>query len=175
VAEPIFRLRLSQAARMAGVHKTTIWRAINSGRLSATVGNDGRRRVDASELDRLYGPLQTDAQHVAHALKSKPAHTAPAAASDEIVAQALEALRHELSALRQDNDDLKRQVQQWQDIALASQERERRLLEDKRPDRPTPTTTARKRRSSPPKPAETPALGDLLTAAADAFSRSLRR
>jgi hypothetical protein len=47
-------LTLGQAARLAGVGKTTLTRAIKAGRLSATRREDGGYSIDPSELARVY-------------------------------------------------------------------------------------------------------------------------
>jgi predicted site-specific integrase-resolvase len=47
-------LTLGQAARIAGVGKTTLARAIKAGRLSATRREDGGYAIDPSELSRVY-------------------------------------------------------------------------------------------------------------------------
>lgn len=47
-------LSLGQAARLANVGKTTIARAIASGRLSATRREDGGYEIDPAELCRVY-------------------------------------------------------------------------------------------------------------------------
>lgn len=47
-------LSLSQAAKQAGKSKSTIGRAIESGRLSARKNQDGTFRIDPSELFRVF-------------------------------------------------------------------------------------------------------------------------
>ncbi|WP_152048787.1 hypothetical protein [Aureimonas psammosilenae] len=47
-------LSLGQAAKVAGVGKTTIARAVSSGRLSATRNDDGSYAIDPAELSRVY-------------------------------------------------------------------------------------------------------------------------
>ena len=47
-------LTLGQAAKLAGVGKTTLTRAIKSGRLSADRRDDGSYRIDPAELARVY-------------------------------------------------------------------------------------------------------------------------
>jgi len=47
-------LTLGQAAKLAGVGKTTLTRAIKSGRLSAERREDGSYRIDPAELSRAY-------------------------------------------------------------------------------------------------------------------------
>jgi excisionase family DNA binding protein len=45
---------LGQAARLTGLGKTTITRAIKAGKLSATRREDGSYEIDPSELSRVY-------------------------------------------------------------------------------------------------------------------------
>ena len=52
---------LADAAKLARVNRSTLFRAIKSGRLSARRDDDGAYRVDASELARVY-----DLQHNTH-------------------------------------------------------------------------------------------------------------
>jgi len=47
-------LTLGQAAKLAGVGKTTLTRAIRGGRLSAERRDDGSYRIDPAELARVY-------------------------------------------------------------------------------------------------------------------------
>ena len=47
-------LTLGQAAKLAGKGKTTLTRAIQAGRLSATRLEDGSYRIDPAELCRVY-------------------------------------------------------------------------------------------------------------------------
>ena len=50
-------LNLTAASRAAGVGRSTIVRALKSGRLSATTNEQGERVIDTSELVRVFGPL----------------------------------------------------------------------------------------------------------------------
>src|SRR3954466_12386355 len=45
---------LGQAARLTGLGKTTITRAIKAGKISATRREDGSYEIDPSELSRVY-------------------------------------------------------------------------------------------------------------------------
>ncbi|WGR61632.1 hypothetical protein E3U26_12700 (plasmid) [Paracoccus ferrooxidans] len=57
---------LSEAAKATGKNKTTIQRAIKSGKISASKGDGGSYEIDPSELHRVF-PLtvaQRDAQHM---------------------------------------------------------------------------------------------------------------
>ena len=53
-------LNLTAASRVAGVGRSTIVRALKSGRLSATTNEQGERVIDTSELARVFGPLKGD-------------------------------------------------------------------------------------------------------------------
>jgi hypothetical protein len=55
-------LSISAAARAAGVDRSTIRRAVKSGRLSTTTNAFGQRGIDTSELLRTFGPLQGDGE-----------------------------------------------------------------------------------------------------------------
>lgn len=53
---------ITSAARAAGVGRASVWRAIKSGRLSATTNERGERVIDLAELLRVFGPLKSDGQ-----------------------------------------------------------------------------------------------------------------
>lgn len=55
------KVNLSKAALLAGKNRTTIWRHINTGRLSIERDRDGNPMVDTSELIRVYGELRPEA------------------------------------------------------------------------------------------------------------------
>lgn len=56
---------LSEAAKATGKNKTTIQRAIKSGKISAHKGDGGSYEIDPAELHRIFPPYvaQRDAQH----------------------------------------------------------------------------------------------------------------
>ena len=61
---------LSEAARITGRNRTTIFRAMKSGRLSFTTNGAGERQVDVAELERVFAATdaeqpKSDATHVA--------------------------------------------------------------------------------------------------------------
>jgi hypothetical protein len=58
-------LPLRQAADTAGVSRQTLYRYVKDGRISATVGPDGQKQVDTSELMRVWPELRTPAAPVA--------------------------------------------------------------------------------------------------------------
>lgn len=55
------KLNLSQAAKAVGKNRVTLWRHINTGKLSAERDRDGNPLVDTSELIRVYGEIKQPA------------------------------------------------------------------------------------------------------------------
>ena len=55
------KVNLSKAAILANKNRTTIWRHVNSGKLSIERNRDGNPMVDTSELIRVYGELRPEA------------------------------------------------------------------------------------------------------------------
>src|SRR4051812_22836127 len=45
---------LSEAARLTGTARSTLYRAIKNGRISATMGPNGAVRIDPAELERAF-------------------------------------------------------------------------------------------------------------------------
>ena len=50
-------LTIAQAARTAGIARSTIYDHLRAGKLSATRTPTGERRIDTSELTRVYGSV----------------------------------------------------------------------------------------------------------------------
>ena len=128
----VFTLRT--AAQHTGTSKSTILRAIKSGRLSAARLEDGSYEIDPAELERVY-PAQRMKQHAMDAMEhhapnssverngTEPDATAAALAA-EIVGLREILRRADASAeeVRQDRD-------RWRSMAEQAQ----RLLTDQRP------------------------------------------
>ena len=53
-------LTLGQASRETGVHKSTIARAVDDGRLSANKNEHGHYQIDPAELFRVFDPIERD-------------------------------------------------------------------------------------------------------------------
>lgn len=47
-------VNLTKAAQLAGVGRSTIYRAIADGRISKSTGKDGKPRIDVAELERVF-------------------------------------------------------------------------------------------------------------------------
>jgi excisionase family DNA binding protein len=50
---------LSEAAKLTGTARSTLYRAIKAGRLSATIGPNSAVRIDPAELERVF-PIRTE-------------------------------------------------------------------------------------------------------------------
>ena len=113
-------LRLSEAAEQVGVSKSTLFRAIRAGRVSATRTEDGLFQVDAAELFRAYplkGQTSTAAVAPERIEERTMAHHAMAnqfvemrIRNAELEAQ-LEAMREMLSEARRHGDAWREQAQ----------------------------------------------------------------
>ena len=104
-------LSLSQAAKATGKSKSTINRAIKSGRLSAARHEDGTYTIDAAELSRVFrvgtvpGPEWVSAQ--------------PPGTADETTRIRIEALESALAREREVNADLMTDRDHWRQQATA--------------------------------------------------------
>ena len=97
-------LTIAQAARTVDVARSTIYAHLRSGKLSATRTPTGERRIDTSELARVYGPVRPTTQSDVVSL------TSPDVAILQARIEALEAqnrlLRDEVQAGREEKAKL---------------------------------------------------------------------
>ena len=133
-------LSLREAAEQAGVSKSTIFRAIKAGRLSAPRNDDGGFAIDPAELHRVYPlrPTGEVARDVAGQGETRPAgHDAPAAGTADATELRIRnaQLEAEINALRtilevekervqrerERSDELKAERDRWACVAEASQ------------------------------------------------------
>jgi hypothetical protein len=146
------KLTLSEAARAYNVARTTIQRAVKTGRLSLNT----EHRVDTAELLRVGYALDAAVLHAAaqHHREQTPQDAAP----QNSIPQHSAAVLHELELVRQERDMLQQErtrLAQQVDVLLSlhqttqhltytqqmlhdSQQRYDRLLEAPRPTAPTP-------------------------------------
>lgn len=93
---------ISQAAQLYGKARSTIHRAIESGRLSCSVRGDGLRVIDLAELIRLWGePLHSPPQEQQNATLHDPPE-------QQMLVAELRALRDEVRCLREEMQELRR-------------------------------------------------------------------
>jgi hypothetical protein len=108
---------LRQAAQEAGTSKSTILRAIQSGRLSATRTEDGGYSIDPAELFRVYPPKSAEPEAERSAGQNAIA-IAPVNSTEMLVRQAqLEAavsgLQAILEAERKRGEELRTERDRW--------------------------------------------------------------
>jgi hypothetical protein len=123
-------LNLTAAARAIGVNRSTIARALKSGRLSATTNEAGERCIDTVELLRVFGSLQADAQADAQPLPMR------AMGTDALVDVLQEQLRCANERERQGREREARLLS-----LLESEQQARRALEVKLLPSPSPRHT----------------------------------
>ena len=113
-------LSLSEAGKLIGVSKSTIWRAIKAGKLSAAAKtDDGEFRIEPSELHRAFAETKR-----AHAVASM-------VKTDEAVAARLEGLEQMLAFAKEQLE----KTEKDRDACRAQAEATQRLLIDARPKR----------------------------------------
>lgn len=104
-------LSLSQAAKAAGKSKSTINRAIKSGKLSATRHDDGSYTIDASELSRSFQiGTPGGSEWISAAPQTEPVGTAVLEAENAALRAALDREREITNDLMADRDAWKQQA-----------------------------------------------------------------
>ena len=80
---------IQEALKLAGVSRRTLYNHSDAGRISYSVGPDGRRRYETAELERMYGSLAP----VAHlpAQQYAQVFTLPSAVNDDHLTAMIEA------------------------------------------------------------------------------------
>lgn len=107
----VSELSLTQAAKIAGKSKSTINRAIKSGKLSATRHDDGSYSIDGAELARVF-PSGTPlgSEWVSAAPPTELARTATLEAENAALRAALDREREALDEVRADRDAWRQQA-----------------------------------------------------------------
>ena len=106
-AEPTMKYTLGKAAEATGKSKTTIHRAINSGKLSAMRNEQGEYEIDPSELMRVYDIVTPEPQK----RKDMERSVTPVMLDEAPVLRAeIEGLKQQLALLKDERDDLRRRL-----------------------------------------------------------------
>ena len=98
-----------RAAVLTGKSKSTIQRAMNSGKLSYELDQNKRRIIDVSELERVFGIKQTSPEPE----KAKTSDL-EAAVEKERMAMQIKMLEQQLTTAGEQIDDLKDQRDKWE-------------------------------------------------------------
>ena len=102
-----------RAAELTGKSKSTIQRAMNSGKLSYELDQNGRRVIDVSELDRAFGLNQSSAGATAPSVEEE-LEKASSMIEMERMKMRVKMLESQLEASETQIEDLKAQRDQWQ-------------------------------------------------------------
>lgn len=130
---------LSEAAAATGKNKTTIQRAIKSGKISAAKGETGSYEIDPSELHRVFQPV---AQRVAKSENATTHNNAQQVGfpSDSNASQRIANLEKELAVMEERKNGLEEQKRHLTDTVEdlrkrldSSDRRVLALLNDQRP------------------------------------------
>ena len=97
-------LTIAQAARTAGVARSTIYSHLRSGKLSAVRTPTGERRIDTSELTRVYSPVGSTTQ--SNVVSSTPLDVALLQARIEALEAQNRLLQDEVQAGREEKAKL---------------------------------------------------------------------
>lgn len=103
-----------RAAELTGKSKSTIQRAMMGGKLSYEVDNAGRRVIDVSELERVFGLGKTPAAASPSVAAEQELEKASQMIEVERMKMRIKMLEEQLYSATQTIDDLKSQRDKWQ-------------------------------------------------------------
>ena len=103
-----------RAAELTGKSKSTIQRAMNSGKLSYELDANGRRVIDVSEIDRVFGLQQSSSAAPSTSSVEEELEKASALIEMERMKMRIKMLEDQLQSAEGQIDDLKAQRDQWQ-------------------------------------------------------------
>jgi hypothetical protein len=105
-----------RAAELTGRSKSTVQRSMNSGKLSFEIDGNGRRLIDVSELDRVFGLLPQSGGSAPAQESSSQAELQRAADMLEIerLKMRVRGLEEQLEITREQLEDMRGQRDLWQ-------------------------------------------------------------
>ncbi len=107
-----------RAAELTGRSKSTIQRSMNSGKLSFEIDGNGRRLIDASELDRVFGLLPQGATTGGPSSQETTPQTELQRAADMLEIERLKmrvrGLEEQIEMVREQLEDMRGQRDLWQ-------------------------------------------------------------
>lgn len=147
-----------RAAVLTGKSKSTIQRAMNSGKLSFELDQNDRRVIDVSELERVFGIAKTSPEPQAEAENASPARIEDAVEKERLRMQ-VKMLEAQLNTAHEHIEDLKEQREKWEKQAsqlLITSQYSQRQAEELRAEIKEREERARTRRLQQPTAAQTP-------------------
>ena len=103
-----------RAAELTGKSKSTIQRAMNSGKISFERDTNGRRVVDVSELERVFGLKKSESGSAVSSSVEQELQKATAMLETERLKMRVKMLEEQLLSAEKQIDDLKTQRDSWQ-------------------------------------------------------------
>tara|TARA_B100001989_G_C24532147_1_gene462235 strand:+ start:25 stop:657 length:633 start_codon:yes stop_codon:yes gene_type:complete len=142
-----------RAAVLTGKSKSTIQRAMNSGKISYELDQNGRRIIDVSEIERVYG-IKKQVEASITVKEKKPITTQQSVSVEALVekermSMRIKMLEQQLSTANEHIDDLKTQRDKWQKQAsqmLITTQYSQKQAEELRNEIKTREERARKKR-----------------------------
>jgi len=114
------KLNISQASKLAGVTRKTLYSHIKQGRISVEIDKDGNKVIDTAEILRVYTSKHEETDTVYNGLQSKYTQDT----------QVVELLKQQIKRLESDIEDRKAKEQEFLNIIKSNQ----RLLESGQPE-----------------------------------------
>jgi len=107
-------LSLNQASKECGKAKSTISKAIKTGRLSADKQKNGTYKIDTAELFRVFPKQQVTSNNDQLRTPSEPHKNELLQAKIDALEAKVDMLQDNVADLKEDREDLKTQRDKWQ-------------------------------------------------------------
>lgn len=103
-----------RAAELTGKSKSTIQRAMKSGKISYEVDGNNRRTIDVAELERAFGLVPQDSDNKGQAAVEAELEKATQMLEMERMKMKIKMLEEQLEMTKEQVEELKEQRNQWQ-------------------------------------------------------------
>jgi hypothetical protein len=121
-------LSLSEAATAAGIAKSTLWRAVKTGRVSATRMPMGTYQVDPAELFRVFPAMAKNTDMKQSAPATEPGIASALEAQISALKEVSSLLKEQLEDTRKDRDAWRIQAESSQRLLVYARPRRRSLF-----------------------------------------------
>jgi hypothetical protein len=117
------QITISEAARRVGIARSTLLRHIKNGKVSKVIGEDGKPRLDTSELLRVYGDLKISDTGDTNATLHQNRSTLHHDTGDRYTEKDIEiaTLRVELKAALERAGEFEEERDEWRGVAKKGQ------------------------------------------------------
>src|SRR6187397_1307533 len=109
---PMAKVGAQRAAELTGRSKSTVQRAMKSGKISFEIDNNGRRVIDVAELERAFGLVPQDADRKDSSAVEAELEKASQMLETERLKMRIRMLEDQLDSAKEQIDDLKEQREQ---------------------------------------------------------------